>query len=51
MATITANGFDRVPDTEVAERFTALIEVLAAREADTPQRVPETTSDHGGLQS
>jgi len=51
MATITANGFDRVPDTEVAERFTALIEVLAAREADTPQRVPETTSDHGGLRS
>jgi proteasome beta subunit len=51
MATITANGFDRVPDAEVAERFTALIEVLAAREADNPQRVPETTSDHGGLQS
>ncbi len=51
MATITANGFDRVPDAEVAERFTALIEVLAAREADTSQRVPETTSDHGGLQS
>ncbi|MGZ4710477.1 MAG: proteasome subunit beta [Acidimicrobiales bacterium] len=51
MATITADGFERVPDTEVGERFTALIEVLAAREADTPQRVPETTSDHGGLQS
>src|SRR3954463_3684442 len=51
MATITARGFDRVPDLEVAERFNALIEVLAAREMDTPQRVPETTSDHGGLQS
>jgi proteasome beta subunit len=51
MATITGRGFERVPDTEVAERFNALIEVLAAREADTAQRVPETTSDHGGLQS
>jgi proteasome beta subunit len=51
MATITAAGFDRVPDAEVAERFNALIEVLAAREAETPPRVPETTSDHGGLQS
>ena len=50
MATITSRGFERVPDIEVAERFTALIEVLAAREADTPQRVPETTSDHGGIQ-
>jgi proteasome beta subunit len=51
MATITDRGFERVPDTEVAERFNALIEMLAAREADTAQRVPETTSDHGGLQS
>jgi proteasome beta subunit len=51
MATITDRGFERVPDTEVAERFNALIETLAAREADTAQRVPETTSDHGGLQS
>ena len=51
MATITADGFERVADTEVAERFAALIEVLAAREADNPQRLPETTSDHGGLQS
>jgi len=50
MATITANGFDRVPDAEVADRFNALIEVLAAREATNPQRLPETTSDHGGLQ-
>ena len=38
------------PD-QVADRFNALIEVLAAREANTPQRLPETTSDHGGLQS
>jgi proteasome beta subunit len=51
MATITAAGFERVPDIEVADRFNALIEVLAAREANTPQRLPETTSDHGGLQS
>ena len=50
IATITANGFDRVPDAEVADRFNALIEVLAAREATNPQRLPETTSDHGGLQ-
>jgi proteasome beta subunit len=51
MATITGRGFERVPDAEVAERFNALIEMLAAREADTAHRVPETTSDHGGLQS
>jgi proteasome beta subunit len=51
MATITSGGFERVPDVEVAERFTALIEALAAREATTPPRLPETTTDHGGLQS
>jgi proteasome beta subunit len=50
MATITAAGFERVPDAEVADRFTALIEALAAREATTPPRLPETTTDHGGLQ-
>ena len=32
MATITADGFERVAETEIAERFGSLIDVLAARE-------------------
>jgi proteasome beta subunit len=52
MATITAEGFERVSDVEIAERFNALIEVLAARAAaTTTPRVPETTSEHGGAQA
>jgi proteasome beta subunit len=31
VATITAAGFERVPDTEVAERFQALIERRTAK--------------------
>ncbi len=42
IATITAEGFSRLDDAEIAERFAALLEVLAGREAGT-SRVPETS--------
>lgn len=51
MATITADGFTRVPEAEIAERFGELIATLAGREEERPGLVPETTSDHGGLQA
>jgi proteasome beta subunit len=47
IATITAEGFQRLADTEIAERFAALLEVLAGREAGTV-RLPETTSETRG---
>jgi proteasome beta subunit len=50
MATITSQGFERVDEPEVAERFAALIATLAERETIAPGRVAETASDHGGLQ-
>ena len=49
IATITAEGFTRVPDTEIAERFAGLLGVLASREAGIT-RLPETTTDTGGEQ-
>jgi len=51
MATITADGFERVVEAEVAERFGALLESLGEREAQSRGRVAETASDHGGLRS
>jgi len=51
MATITSDGFERVTEAEVAERFGALIESLGQREAQGRGRVAETASDHGGLRS
>jgi proteasome beta subunit len=33
MATISANGFDRVPDSEVADRFRSLVERLSVPES------------------
>ena len=51
MATITAEGFTRVPETEIAERFGDLIGVMSRREAEQVTLVSETTSDHGGLQA
>jgi proteasome beta subunit len=47
IATITADGFLRLADAEIAERFTALLAVLASREAGT-SRLPETSTDAGG---
>jgi len=46
IATITAEGFQRLADDEIATRFTALLEVLAGREAGTT-RLPETSTDTG----
>jgi proteasome beta subunit len=46
IATITADGFLRLTDAEIAERFTALLAVLADREAGT-SRLPETSTDAG----
>ncbi len=39
MATITDNGFDELPDAEVAERFVALIE-RKRRESGMPEPPP-----------
>ncbi len=49
MATITSGGFERVGEPEIAERFTALLDTLSARESGQ-SRQAETTSDIGGLQ-
>jgi proteasome beta subunit len=49
IATITRDGFDRVGEAEVAERFAALVARLAEQEADAPGRLAETTTEHGGL--
>ncbi len=48
IATITAEGFTRVDDSEISERFQAIIGALAAREAEGAGRIPETSSDLGG---
>jgi proteasome beta subunit len=50
IATITRDGFQRVGEAEVAERFAALVERLAEQEADAPGRLAETTTEHGELQ-
>jgi proteasome beta subunit len=47
IATITADGFQRVDESEVADRFAALTAQLRARNEEMPPRVPETT-DLGG---
>ncbi|MBU6328387.1 MAG: proteasome subunit beta [Acidobacteria bacterium] len=44
VATITAEGFERVPESEVAERFGALVSVLTGRELGGV-RIPETSSE------
>jgi len=51
MATITEEGFTRVEETEVAERFGELVGAMTRREAEQANLVAETTSDHGGLQA
>ncbi len=51
MATISAEGFTRVPEPEVADRFGELIGAMSRREAEQATLVAETTSDHGGLRA
>ena len=51
MATITEEGFTRVEEVEVAERFGELVGAMTRREAEQANLVAETTSDHGGLQA
>ena len=50
VATITDEGFDRVPDDEIAVRFVALLEVLTGREAGS-SRLSETSTDTGAVES
>jgi proteasome beta subunit len=47
IATITAEGFQRLDDDEIAARFAGLISLLAERDADVT-RLPETTTETGG---
>lgn len=47
IATITADGFDRVPDDEIAERFVGLLDSLSSREVGS-SRLPETTAETRG---
>jgi proteasome beta subunit len=49
IATITAEGFTRVPDGEIADRFTGLLDVLALREVGIT-RLPENSTETGGDQ-
>jgi proteasome beta subunit len=46
IATITAAGFARLADAEIAERFAGLLELMAGREG-ARARLPETSSDAG----
>jgi proteasome beta subunit len=46
IATITAAGFSRLADAEIAERFAGLLELMAGREG-ARARLPETSSDAG----
>ena len=50
IATITAEGFTRVADDEIADRFVALLDVLAGREAGS-SRLSETSTDTGAVES
>src|SRR4051812_23142257 len=51
VATISADGFTRVDDDEIAERFRQLLEQLDERERASGPRVSETTTEvHGGDQ-
>ncbi|MEJ5255278.1 MAG: proteasome subunit beta [Acidimicrobiales bacterium] len=46
IATITGDGFTRLADAEIAERFQGLVATLTEREAAAP-RLPETTTEGG----
>jgi len=47
IATITADGFVRLDDAEIAARFAGLLTILAERDAGTA-RLPETSTEAGG---
>ena len=49
VATITAEGFTRVSDDEVDQRFRAILADLIAREAEQPPRVAETSADDANI--
>jgi proteasome beta subunit len=51
IATITADGFARVADDEIDERFRVIIDELAVRAAEEPRRVPETSADNADIAS
>lgn len=46
IATITSEGFTRVPDEEIAERFVGLLDALSLR--DGGGRLPETSTETAG---
>ncbi|MEX1218491.1 MAG: proteasome subunit beta [Acidimicrobiales bacterium] len=46
IATITADGFERVPDSEIAQRFVGLLDSLASR--DGGGRISETSTETSG---
>jgi proteasome beta subunit len=50
IATITADGFQRIADDEIAARFVALLDVMAGRESGSV-RLPETSTDTGASES
>jgi proteasome beta subunit len=50
VATITGEGFERVDDTEIGDRFAALVGVLTGRELGA-NRLPETSTDAGAVES
>ena len=49
MATITATGFERVPETEIAERFRALVDRLSTPESTATAGSSPTMTDGGEL--
>ena len=48
IATITAVGFERAGEAEIAERFGVLLATLTARESERPALLPETSVDGEG---
>lgn len=49
IATITAEGFERVGDEEISTRFAALLTELEARAAEQLPRPPETSADDANI--
>jgi len=49
IATITADGFERVGDDEISTRFAALLAELEARAAEHLPRPPETSADDANI--
>jgi proteasome beta subunit len=49
IATITVEGFTRVPDDEISTRFGALVAEMEARAAEHAPRPPETSADDANI--